>query len=44
VGCNRLSPAGIRDPEGGIVVLRRAGDKSMLAVQLFYARKIIIKP
>jgi len=37
VGCNRLSPGAARDPEAGIVAVRRAGDKSMLAVQLFYS-------
>ncbi len=37
VGCNRLSPEAPRDPEAGIVAVRRAADKSLLAVQLFYA-------
>lgn len=37
VGCNRLSPEAARDPEVGIVAVRRAGDKSLLAIQLFYA-------
>jgi hypothetical protein len=37
VGCNRLSPEAARDPEAGIVAVRRAGDKSLLAVQLFYS-------
>ena len=37
VGCNRLSPEAARDPEAGIVAVRRAGDKTMLAVQLFYS-------
>ena len=37
VGSNRLSPEAVRDPEAGIVAVRRASDKSLLAVQLFYA-------
>ena len=37
VGCNRLSPEAARDPEAGLVAIRRAGDKSLLALQLFYA-------
>jgi len=37
VGCNRLAPDAARDPEAGIVALRRASDGAMLAVQLFYS-------
>lgn len=37
VGCNRLSPEAVRDPEAGIVAVRRVSDKCLLAVQLFYA-------
>jgi len=37
VGCNRLSPDGPRDPEAGIVIVRRQSDHSLLAVQLIYS-------
>lgn len=38
VGCNRLCcPDSARDPEAGIVAVRRVSDGSMLAVQMFYA-------
>ena len=37
VGCNRLSPHAVRDPEAGILAVRRVADSSLMAVQLFYA-------
>ena len=37
VGCNRLSPDALRDPEAGIVAVRRADSKEMIAVQMFYS-------
>lgn len=36
VGGNRLSPDGVTDPECGILAVRKAGTKSMLAVSLIY--------
>jgi hypothetical protein len=37
VGCNRLSPDHARDPEVGIVVVRRQDDRILMGVQLFYS-------
>jgi len=37
VGCNRLSPDAVRDPEAGIVVVRRVSDSAVMAVDLFYS-------
>ncbi len=37
VGGNRLAPDAVRDPEAGIVAVRRVSDKSLMAVQLFYS-------
>lgn len=37
VGCNRLSPHAVRDPEAGLVVVRRRDGGSLLAMQVFYA-------
>ena len=37
VGCNRLDPNGPRDAEAGLVVIRRAGDRRLLCVQMVYA-------
>ncbi len=36
VGCNRLDPDGPRDPEAGLLAVRRTSDKSLLAVQMIY--------
>lgn len=36
VGCNRIAPDAVRDPEAGIVAIRGAGGGDMLAVQMFY--------
>lgn len=37
VGCNRLSPDAVRDPEAGLVAVRRSENGSMVACQLFYS-------
>jgi len=37
VGCNRLDPDGPRDPEAGLLIVRRSADKSLLAVQMIYS-------
>jgi hypothetical protein len=37
VGGNRLSPDGTRDPEVGLVMVRRAADHSALALQMVYS-------
>ncbi len=37
VGCNRLSPDAVRDPDVGIVVTRRVSDRSIMAVQMLYS-------
>ncbi len=37
VGSNRLSPDGPRDPQAGLIVVRRLGDKQIAAVQMFYS-------
>jgi len=37
VGCNRLDPDGPRDPEAGLLVVRRSADRHPLAVQMIYS-------
>ncbi|MCE5326946.1 MAG: neutral/alkaline non-lysosomal ceramidase N-terminal domain-containing protein [Planctomycetaceae bacterium] len=37
VGSNRLSPDGPRDPQAGLIVVRRLSDKQIVAVQMFYS-------
>lgn len=37
VGCNRLSPEGPADPEVGILLIKRASDGELLALDLTYA-------
>lgn len=37
VGCNRLDPDGPRDPDAGILVVRRSSDKCVTALQVCYS-------
>ncbi len=37
VGCNRLNPDGPRDPDAGILVVRRSSDKCVTAIQVCYS-------
>ena len=37
VGCNRLSPDAVRDPEAGLIIIRQHGGGTVMAVQLFYS-------
>lgn len=37
VGCNRISPDATRDPEAGIVAIRKSDDRTIMALQVFYS-------